>query len=119
MAVSDNLKSGIRQECFYEPTVNRSHAERRLVHCRTEAEAVALKADRSCWPCGSSRGRDDVVLDRQGRKSGDDHGKGGVLGPEAFNQGIEIRKLAVVESEFGVAGTFTRERQKAGRGAAG
>jgi hypothetical protein len=50
----------------------------------------------------------------RGRKSGDDHGNGGVLGPEAFNQGIEIRKLAVVESS-----TFMRERQKAGHGAAG
>jgi hypothetical protein len=39
---------------------------------------------------------------------------GGVVGPEAFNQGIEIRKLAVVESdlkrqsEFGLAGAFMR-----------
>jgi len=97
--------------------VNRSYAEMVAGARRTEAKAVALKADGSCRSCGSSRGRGDVVVDRQGRESGDDHRNGGVLGPEAFNQGIEIRKLAFVASEFGLAGTFMRERQKAGRGA--
>jgi hypothetical protein len=84
MVVSDNPKSGITQACFYETMVHRSYDGG---WCTVGRRQEPLQADRSRGSCGSSRGRGDVVVDCQGRKSGDDHRNGGV--PEAFDQALK------------------------------
>jgi hypothetical protein len=112
-----NLKSGITQECFYEPTVIRSYAE---------MVAGAL-SDRGRSRCLKGKSILSVVrqLPRSGRCRCRRPGAGEWRRPPerrrsgSVRSGTENRKLAVVESAFGLAGTFMRERRKAGDGAAG
>jgi hypothetical protein len=63
--------------------------------------------------------RGDLVVDAQGWKRDDNDRQSQVLGSEAFAQGLEVRNRALVESglkrpsEFGLAGAFVCEREKA------